>query len=271
MYVCRLLLTQCCGSSQRLPNATCGRSDWLIGKSKIHHYSGSGPGVLAGPCTGTIKASHCIHDTVQTIPVQSHAVWFAWSACHIPEGLLAGCSGFAAAYLDDVVIDWGDHIFHIHSILGKLREAGLTMKCQFAMYQCAYLGHVVGNGEIRPDKSKIQAVENFLTPATKRQVRASLGLTGYNMKFIANYAELTADLTDLTKKDVPSCVRWTAACEKAFQALKDKLCSAPVLRSPNFDKQFILQSPTQSLPLVGSYYQGKYAILLLRKNTWLSR
>ena len=164
------------------------------------------------------------------------------------DGLLAGCSGFAAAYLDDVVIfstDWGDHIRHIHSILGKLREAGLTIKpkkCQFAMDQCTYLGHVVGNGEVRPDKSKIQAVKDFPTPATKRQVRAFLGLTGYYRKFIADYAELAVELTDLTKKDAPSRVRWTAACEKAFQALKGKLCSAPVLRSPNFDKQFILQT-----------------------------
>ena len=50
--------------------------------------------------------------------------------------------------------------------------------------------------------------------------------------------------TDLTRKDAPSRVRWTAACEKAFQALKDKLCSAPVLRSPNFDNS------RQTLPTV---------------------
>ncbi|ETW93809.1 MAG: hypothetical protein ETSY2_50775 [Candidatus Entotheonella gemina] len=85
-------------------------------------------------------------------------------------------------------------------------------------------------------------MKDFPTPATKRQVRAFLGLTGYYRKFIADYAELAVELTDLTKKDAPSRVRWTAACEKAFQALKDKLCSAPVLRSPNFDKQFILQT-----------------------------
>ena len=117
------------------------------------------------------------------------------------DRLLVGCSDYSAAYLDDVVIHstgWQDHIRHIRDILQKLREAGLAIKpkkCQFAMDCCMYLGHVVGNGEVRPETSKIQAVLDFPTPATKKQVRAFLGLTGYYRKFIASYAELAAAIS----------------------------------------------------------------------------
>ena len=164
------------------------------------------------------------------------------------DSVLQGCSDYAAAYLDDVVIrsvSWEDHIRHIRSVLLKFREAGLTTKpkkCQLAMSQCTYLGHVVGNGEVQPEESKVEAVRNYPTPKTKKQVRAFLGLTGYYRKFIPTYADLAVSLTDLIKKNAPHRVCWTRECEDAFLALKDALCSQPILRSPDFDKKFILQT-----------------------------
>ena len=164
------------------------------------------------------------------------------------DHLLVGCTGYAAAYLDDVVIhstSWEDHVHNIDSILRKLREAGLTIKpnkCQFAIGQCTYLGHVVGNGEVHPETSKIQAVQDFPTPTTKKQVRAFLGLTGYYRKFIADYASLADPLADLTRKDAPNRIKWKPDCETAFRTLKAKLCSEPLLKSPHFDRVFILQT-----------------------------
>ena len=49
-------------------------------------------------------------------------------------------------------------------------------------------------------------------------------------------------MTDLTKKSAPSLVNWTKECQEAFQKLKDILCSAPVLKSPDFDRQFTIQT-----------------------------
>ena len=134
---------------------------------------------------------------------------------------------------------------HVRNVLEKLRQAGLTVKqkkCQFATARCAYLGHVIGSGEVRPEHSKLQAVKGFLTPATKKEVRAFLGLTGYYRRFIADYANKAVALTVLTKKNVPNRVRWTPKCEQAFRTLLESLCSKPVLKSPDFDRTFILQT-----------------------------
>ena len=69
------------------------------------------------------------------------------------------------------------------------------------MAQCIYLGHVVGRGVIRPEQSKVEAIQAFCQPAMKKQVRAFLGFTGYYRKFIPNYSAMATPLTDLTKTD----------------------------------------------------------------------
>ena len=124
-------------------------------------------------------------------------------------------------------------------------EAGLTLKpkkCQFGMAECGYLGYIVGGGQVRVEQEKVMAVQNYPRPTSKKEVRSFLGLTGYYRKFIPQYASIAAPLTDLTRKASPNRVHWTSACEIAFSKLKELLCAAPVLRSPDFQKEFILQT-----------------------------
>ena len=99
------------------------------------------------------------------------------------------------------------HLQHIKSILVHLRAAGLTAKptkCQFGMRECGYLGHVAGNGMVQLELSKVDAVQCFAVPKTKKQIRAFLSLTGYYRKLIPNYASVAVALTDLTRKSAPN-------------------------------------------------------------------
>ena len=89
--------------------------------------------------------------------------------------LLKGIRDYAEAYLDDLVIfsrTWEEHCQHLKSVLSRLREAGLTAKpakCQLGMRQCVYLGHLVGNGEVRPEERNLDAIEKFPRPVTKKK------------------------------------------------------------------------------------------------------
>ena len=164
------------------------------------------------------------------------------------DQLTDGLQEYSAAYLDDLVVfstTWEEHLDHLQTILTRLGEAGLTAKpskCQFAMDQCVYLGHIVGSGKIQPELSKVEAVQSYPIPETKKQVRSFLGLSGYYRRFIPSYATIAAPLTDLTKKSKPNQVSWTKQCDDAFNQLKSLLCSSPILCSPDFDKPFILQT-----------------------------
>ena len=87
---------------------------------------------------------------------------------------LWGHDNYSAAYLDDIVIysnTWEDHLQHLQAVLQSLQGAGLTAKpskCQFGIFHCSYLGHVVGSGKVRPEQDKVQAVEAFPMPRTKK-------------------------------------------------------------------------------------------------------
>ena len=137
--------------------------------------------------------------------------------------------------------------------MDHLRSLGLTAKpskCQLAMRECKYLGHIVGNGEVKPEKSKLQAIAQFPLPVTKKQVRSFLGLTGYYRRFILNYASIAApltSLTSLTRKSVPESMSLGVDSCRSFSKLKDILLSSAVLRNPDFNKPFILQTDASEM------------------------
>ena len=164
------------------------------------------------------------------------------------DQLIRGQEEFAAAYIDNIIVHsklWTDHPGHVREVLQRIKEAGLTVKarkCQFGTDSCVYLGHKVGNGTVRPEDAKIASIKALTQPEMKKDVRTFLGITGYYRRFIPNYASVAAPLTDLTRKAAPNKVVWDEKCGHAFNELKDCLCQQPVLRSPDFEKDVILQT-----------------------------
>jgi len=167
---------------------------------------------------------------------------------HLMDVVLAPCSAYARAYIDDIVIFssvWSDHLSHLKNVFERLMKAGLKAKpskCKLAMDHCTYLGHVVGGGTIAMEEAKIEALKTYKRPVTKRDVRAFLGLAGYYRRFVPEFAELTARISDLTKKELPNKVNWTSLHEEDFQTLKNRMCDKPILHCPDENKEFLLQT-----------------------------
>ena len=164
------------------------------------------------------------------------------------DEVLMDCKSYCRQYIDDIAIfsnSWEDHLEHVNTVLAKIKQAGLTIKpskCRFAYQQVTYLGHTVGNGQIKPNIDKLKAVNEFPKPLTKKDVRSFLGLAGYYRKFVTHYEHIARPMINLTKKKEPNKVIWTPECEKSFQDLKTRLTSAPILKAPDFSKPFLLQT-----------------------------
>lgn len=157
--------------------------------------------------------------------------------------VVSGLEG-VAVYLDDVVVfsdSWEKHLVCIADLLSRFEEAGLTVnlaKCEFAKATVTYLGKVVGQGFVRPVRAKVEAIDGFPSPTTKKELMRFLGLVGYYRGFCRNFSTVVAPLTDLLKAKVAFV--WTSACQEAFDAAKSLLTTSPVLVAPRFDLPFRL-------------------------------
>ena len=133
---------------------------------------------------------------------------------------LDGCD----AYIDDVIIysdSWSDHLQRIRKFLDQLSKAKLTVnlaKTEFCHATVTFLGHLVGQGQVKPLEAKVNAISEFPVPKCKRQLMRFLGMAGYYRKFCKNFSGIAEPLTNLLKKSTK--FKWNDKCQDAFDRLK---------------------------------------------------
>lgn len=170
-------------------------------------------------------------------------------------------------FLDDVLIathTWNGHMAVLEELFERLRKANLTArptKCSIGWESIDCLGHVLGENRLKPHPSKVKAVLNAPRPTTKKQVKAFIGLAGFYRKFIQNFSTIAVPLTNLTKKGQPNTVIWGEAEERAFDQLKSKLTSDPILKLPDLGKEYVLRTDASG--------EGLGAVLLQEENDQL--
>ena len=184
---------------------------------------------------------------------------------------------FIRVYIDDITIaskDENEHLEHINILLNRLNEHNLKInpdKCNWFATEIKLLGHIVDQNGIRMDVDKIEAIKNRKEPTNLKQLQSFLGLTNYYRKFVLNYSRITAPLHKLTSQQ--SKWEWTKECKIAFDLLKQKLIEYPILRAPDFSRQFILHTDASHLALGatlsqidedGNEYVVRYASKILK-------
>ncbi|KAK1427857.1 hypothetical protein QVD17_16555 [Tagetes erecta] len=115
--------------------------------------------------------------------------------------------------------------------------------------------HVVNEKGIHVDPAKVESIQNWPTPKTPSEIRQFLGLAGYYRRFIEGFSKVAQPLTALTHKG--TVFRWGDNQEKAFQTLKDKLCSAPILSLPEGTEDFVVYCDAS--------FQGLGCVLMQRE------
>ena len=146
-------------------------------------------------------------------------------------------------YLDDIIIfsnTFEEHVEHLQEVFNKIREYKLKLsieKCKFLCKEVVYLGHIVSREGILPCDDKVKAVRQFPIPSTKKELQSFLGLANYYRIFIKDYAHISDPLNKITGKK--SKFNWSTECQNAFDTLKDKLTTAPVLArfNPEYENE----------------------------------
>ena len=144
-------------------------------------------------------------------------------------------AGRVLVYMDDILIfseDTESHIRTVNEVLAIMEKYQLFLKpekCEFHKTEVEYLGLIVGNGCVRMDPIKVAGIRDWERPQAVKDVQSFLGFTNFYRKFIRDYSRLARPMVDLTRKTVSWS--WGKAQEDSFKALKEAICSNPVLHS----------------------------------------
>ncbi|GKF61875.1 putative reverse transcriptase domain-containing protein [Tanacetum coccineum] len=125
---------------------------------------------------------------------------------------------FVIVFIDDILIyskSKQDHEAHLKLILELLKKE-----------------------EFQGIHVDLESIKDWQSPKTPMEIRQFLGLAGYYRRFIKGFSKITISMTKLTQKKVK--FEWGVKQEAAFQLLKEKLCSAPILALPEGSEDFIV-------------------------------
>ncbi|GJU37597.1 putative reverse transcriptase domain-containing protein [Tanacetum coccineum] len=128
---------------------------------------------------------------------------------------------FVIVFIDDILIyskDEKEHEEHLKAILELLKKEKFR--------------------GIHVDPAKIESIKDWASPKTPTEIRQFLGLAGYYRRFIEGFSKIAKSMTKLTQKGIK--FDWGEKEENAFQLIKQKLCSAPILALPEGNEDFVV-------------------------------
>lgn len=149
---------------------------------------------------------------------------------------------FLFVYTDDILIfseTLDEHVQHIRLVLRRILENQLCVKaekCEFHAPSVTFLGFVVQQEWLALDPAKVQAVAEWPSPFSRKQLQRFLGFTNFYRHFIRN---CMAPLTRLTS--TLKVFSWSEEAEAAFFKLKSLFTSASIFSHPDPSRHFIVE------------------------------
>ena len=177
------------------------------------------------------------------------------------------------AFLDDVVVmssNFEQHLERLQQVFERFRGANLKLnagKCHLIQEKVKFLGSIVSRDGIAPDPEKVRAVKEWPVPTDLKQVRGFVALASYYRKHIAHFADIARPLHRLSCKDTPWV--WGEEQQRAFEELKEKLSTAPLVKAPLPEGKFVLDTDASDEGLGAVLQQEQEGVVVV--NAYASR
>ncbi|KAI2659483.1 Transposon Tf2-9 polyprotein [Labeo rohita] len=154
-------------------------------------------------------------------------------------------------YIDDILIysnSMSEHIQHVRKVLQRLIQYQLYAKlekCEFHRTSTSFLGYIISPEGVAMDEKKVEAVLKWPQPRTLKELQRFLGFANFYRRFIRNFSSVAAPLTSMTKRQTTR-LTWSQEALQAFDELRVRFTSAPILRHPDPNKPFIVEVDASS-------------------------
>ena len=213
------------------------------------------------------QAYHQIPLTKASQPITAFCTpWGLYEYTRVPFGLATGAQVLTRLgnllfqdlrfknlvnFLDDFVL-YADTFEELMDVLGEVlsrfAKAGITInpkKMQIGVQRIRYLGHIISYRGIEIDPERTAAIREYQPPRDAKGIARFIGMINYYSRFIPHLAEKAAPLNQLRRKNVKFV--WTDVHQNAFEELKTCLISPPILRTPDWTREMILQTDWSSV------------------------
>ncbi|KAL1534124.1 hypothetical protein AAHA92_31519 [Salvia divinorum] len=177
-------------------------------------------------------------------------------------------------FMDDFTV-YGDSfeacLNHLDKVLERCRAKNLVLnfeKCHFMVTEGIVLGHVVSEKGIQVDPAKVDVIAKLPYPINQKEVRGFLGHAGFYRRFIRDFAKIAQPLTRLLQNEVE--FDFDQSCKNAFQLLKEKLVTAPIIRSPDWNLPFEIMCDASDMAVgavLGQKVDGKSYVIFYASKT----
>jgi hypothetical protein len=157
-------------------------------------------------------------------------------------------------YIDDILIyakNTEQHDKLVEEVLERLAKNDLVIspeKCVWAEKEVEFLGYIITPDGMRMAKDKTEAIHDWQTPQSLRDVQSFLGFANFYRRFIFGFSKICRPLTESTKGDKKDW-RWTPEMETAFVNLKEWFTTAPILTHFNPKRQCIVETDASDFAL----------------------
>ena len=164
--------------------------------------------------------------------------------CLVEKVLVGLTWKICVPYLDDIIIFSStpeERLERLRLVFLRFRAHNLKInpdKCDFFRLQVQFLGHIESKDGLEFDPSKIEAVQKFPVPRSQTEVKSLLGLASYYRRFVPKFAEIARPLHKASETSTK--FDWTPEAQDAFESLKLKLTSTPILAFPSLKEPFAL-------------------------------
>jgi len=159
---------------------------------------------------------------------------------------------------------WDEHIQTLRDFFERVKQGRLSLKsskCKIGFGIVNFLGHTLNSNFIGPLQETIGRILEMPPPRTKKQVCSLLGLINFYVRYIPDCATLISLLTDLTRRRAPNRVECGDKQEAAFTKVKGVLSKEPILKLPDLDKEFILQTDASDVGIGACLLQQHEGVL----------
>ena len=164
--------------------------------------------------------------------------------CLVEKVLVGLTWKICVPYLDDIIIFAStpeEHLERLRLVLERFSAHNLQInpnKCDFFRMKIQFLGNIVSKDGLVVDPSKIEAIQRLPVPRSQTEVKSFLGLASYHRRFVPKFAEIARPLRKASETSAK--FEWTREAQDAFESLKLKLTSTPILAFPCLKEPFIL-------------------------------